>query len=244
MTDGHHIDAGGASIVGRVTVSATASVRPSMSFEHLRSAALFAGMCGQLESPHSWPPPDDIWNRHSAAASSAVVLAVCSLEAIINEFHLNAADGAGPQLGKAAAMARRIADVWDTVERQSLLRKFQWVLEIAGCEPFETDRLPYADVKCLVELRNELVHYKPEWSHSMERGSRLEQRLRGKFDLNVLAAPGMHFLPYRCLGAGCARWAVTTVLAFTKGFDTRLGVTFPFTAFEPQIEALVNGRAI
>ena len=173
--------------------------------------------------------------RHTTLASAAVISAVCALEATVNEFHLDAIDRHEIFLGKAVGAASRIARLWDTVERAPILRKYEWLLDLAGAEPFAAGRAPYQPAADLIELRDVLVHYKPEWSDARNLSKRLEARLRSKFALNPLAAPDQFFIPYRCLGFGCAAWAVASSRALILSFFERLGVTPRLGGFDAEL---------
>jgi hypothetical protein len=241
MSDEHRPIEVNASARLTLTGSAAASVRTNLSFQHIRSAAYLAGECADLEPGNAFPAPEPITIRHTAAAMGAVISSVCAIEASINEFHLDALDRNEGRLGRAGASATLVEQLWDTVERQSILRKYQWVLSLARCEPFVRGEQPYQAAADLIELRDALVHFKPEWSHTPQRNENLERRLGGKFPLNPMAAPGQFFIPYRCLGAGCARSAVRGALAFIDSFYERLGTTPPLKQFESMILPLVRG---
>ncbi|HKP29042.1 MAG TPA: hypothetical protein VJU15_06550, partial [Gemmatimonadales bacterium] len=75
--------------------------------------------------------------RHGTSATGAVILAAAALEAGINEFHLEAADGSVAALGLAGPSIIQIVSLWDTVERAPLLRKYEWALALAGRPAFD-----------------------------------------------------------------------------------------------------------
>ena len=52
----------------------------------------------------------------------------------------------------------------------------------------------------------------------------LEKRLRTKFPPNALVPAKAPWFPDRCLGAGCATWAVKTVQVFSDDFCHRMGI--------------------
>jgi hypothetical protein len=224
-----------------LTVSGTASLRTNQSLGHLRGAALFARDCARLEEEHTWPATEEVLLRHGTAAVSAVMLAVAGLEATANEIHLDALDRNRKALGKAAEAAQSIEELWDTIEQRPVLRKFNWFLTLAGVVPMKKDTQPYMAAADLVELRNALVHYRPEWSHSMKRSPKLEARLRGKFPLNRLSMPDQFFIPYRCLGYGCAKWAVETARALLREFYSRLEVEASIDLFVEEMDTYLAG---
>ena len=227
-----------------ISGSASASLRTNLSIHHIIAAALFTGDCERLEVGHTWPPPDDVFFRHSAVSASAVISAVCALEANLNELHLDAEDGNAQRLGLLHAHAATVVRLWDTVERQSLLRKYEWFLTIARAPALERGDSVYRSAADLIALRDALVHYKPEWSHTPTRNERLEKRLGGKFPLNPMAASGQFFIPYRCLGSGCARWALTSAFNFATAFSVQLKAENVWLAQTDRINAALCAPAV
>jgi hypothetical protein len=227
----------------RLTASITWKLRTNLSYQHIRGAALNAGRCAPLERSYEWPATEGILLEHTTAAASAVILAACSLEAHINEWHLDAVDGNTNALGRAAEAAPMIAKLWDTVERQPLLRKYQWYLEVSRCQSLDRGGSAYQAVADLIEIRDYLVHYKPEWSDNPRQNKRLEDRLRGKFPLNRLSKPDQFFIPYRGLGHGCGVWAVQSVVSFVREFSDLLGVPSRLDRLEPELAELLRADA-
>jgi hypothetical protein len=200
--------------------------------------------CADLEREYTWPATDEVLLRHATVASGSVILAACAVEATVNEYHLDSPDRNAPALGRAAAVAHLIEELWDTVDRLPILRKYQWILSLAHAELFDHGQEPFQAAADLVELRDALVHYKPEWSHAAERSAKLEKRLGHKFELNRLSMPGQFFLPYRCLGFGCAKWAVRVVQRFVADFASRLGVEPVLARFSPEIDGYLSTHAV
>jgi hypothetical protein len=205
-------------------VQAHGSIRVNLALAHLRAALTHARDCEKLESEHTWPATQEILDRHFACASGAIVGATCGLEAALNEFHQDAIDGSDASLGLAAAARSQIVDLWDTVDRAPLLRKFSWILSLANAPPLSAGVLPYQSAASVIALRDALVHYKPEWYHDLERSKRLEDRLRGQFPLNRLCADGMAFVPYRACGHGSGVWACRSVVHYLTEFYEKLAL--------------------
>ena len=85
-------------------------------------------------------------------------------------------------------------------------------------------------VKILTMLRNFLVHYETEFISTPEKRRQRAQDLEKALQLQhfepnrFMAAAGNPFLPDRCLGYGCAKWAVESSLAFVDEFNDRMGL--------------------
>ncbi len=118
-----------------------------------------------------------------------------------------------------------------------ILQKYQIALVLAQKQIFDPGNLPYQDVNLLVKLRNSLVHYEPEWVKSPASDDfgpddihtyAYEKKLRGKFLPNPLTGQGNPFYPDKCLGHGCAEWAVNSSVIFADAFFSRMGLLSPY----------------
>jgi hypothetical protein len=115
-----------------------------------------------------------------------------------------------------------MAAEWKKIERTGPLTKHAKVLELAGAAPFQKDASPWLDMENLIALRNSLVHFNPEWVSDMPRSLSLEERLRGLFSLSPYVPGDLPTVPYRCLSATAAVWAVRTARGFVEAFAAKL----------------------
>lgn len=227
----------------RITGVATAKLRTNLSIGHLRAAALFAGRCRPLEEEYEWPATESVMLEHAAYAKSSVILSVAALEALINEYHLDAIDSSLNALGGAIEASGRIRDLWDTVERQPLLRRFEWMLSLASLPALDRGTPVVQAISDLIEIRDSLIHYKPEWSDAQRINKKLEKRLQNKFALNRLSKADQFFIPYRCLGHGCGSWAVMAVQEYSRSIAKRLQAEWRFAACEDEVKQLLASSA-
>ena len=221
--------------------------RVYLSIGHLKNAAHFARLTGELEQHTEF-----VWGTfkpHEAYAMGAVLSSVAFLEAAVNELYADAADVSHPDeimrdIGEGYAMDMPkdlrglLAGLWNTEKFRigaRTLEKYEVVLKVAGGEEFDKGSTPYQDVALLIKLRNALIHFEPASHHEgNEEPTGLEAKLTGKFPLNPIAAPPINplgndpllpFLPDRCLGHGCALWALRSCVAFDKEFFSRMGLS-------------------
>jgi hypothetical protein len=199
-------------------------VRTNLAAAHLKAAQLQAEACAPLERDYTWPATQPILDQHFGLASGAIILAVCGLEAAINEFHQDVIDGHSESIGRAAAIADQIIELWDTVDRAPLLRKYEWIVSLTRANALPRGADPYQSAADLIALRDALVHYKPEWYHDLKQSQTLEERLRTKFASNRLAAEGLPYLPYRACGNGSGLWGVKSAVALLAAFYAGLDV--------------------
>lgn len=220
--------------------------RNYFSIQHLKSAALFCKLSYQLEKMYaekfSEISPEEKMkyiNENNAFVTGTIFTCVSFLEAIINEFYCDAADKSHNDrlhpLSKDAIT--EIRTHWLNpklkLERKEMPDKYQKALEYASKEKFDRGKEPYQSVYLLNKLRNELIHYKTESirSSSFEPDKKhyFEKRLDNKFEKNLFFKySGNPYFPDKCLGYGCARWALQSVIKFADLFYSKIGIEPPY----------------
>jgi hypothetical protein len=217
---------------GRFGNTATPRLKTHFNVQHMVAAAVFARKVYEIEASYDNEEglvSGEAHYAHRGYVAGAVFSAVASLEATINELFIDAQDrdphtfkGADPVF--APSLARR----WGKVERRPTLRKYQIALELAKKQEFPKDSSPYEEVDSLIDLRNALVHYKPEWDIDQRKHKEIEDRLKSRFALNPFSGPNDAFFPKKCLGHGCAEWAINSGVSFINEFFGRLGLATIF----------------
>jgi hypothetical protein len=203
--------------------------KANLSRLHLRTAQLFLAQCEEItrnEAHLPWPQPH--WEESRSYASGVVILAVAALEASINELYLESADRDQTALPEIALdRLELLATLWEEVDKFSILKKYDIALAACGKEPLIKGAKPYQSAKGVVDLRNALVHFKPEWAGGLDLHSKLEEQLAKKFQSCALASQAtgaLVWFPHKCLGAGCASWSIDSVRKFVSEFCGRMGI--------------------
>ena len=216
---------------GRLTVAGTVErkVKHDFTKQHFQAAKFFTDCATHLESePRGTDLKDEIRkNQHRAYVVGAIISAVMGLEACINEIYLDACDKDQNKLsGLGEQVMALLAEWWPRLEksRADTCLKYQHALLLAGKPAMSEGENPYQDADSLVLLRNALTHYKSEWDDSLDQHGKLRSRLEGRFALNPLSPDAHLWFPHRCLGSGCARWAISTAETFVSEFRRRLGI--------------------
>jgi hypothetical protein len=209
-------------------LTATASVKAGLARLHIISAERFAHECAAIADAEAllpWPQPR--WDQSGSLAAASVLLSVACLEATANEFFLEAVDGQTEAMQRIGPRSQQmLAAMWDEVDEYSILKKYEVALVACQAPPYDKGGGVYQAAAALIELRNALTHFKPEWDHSLDRHARLRERLKGRFESCVLAQKAaMIWFPHACMGAGCARWSVGVVRDFIVDFCSRLDIT-------------------
>lgn len=214
--------------------------RDCFSVRYLQSAALLCrlGFTIEHEYREAEEVPADSRLRHEVFILNSVLSSVAFLESAINELHADATDEEYSSVDeKHGTLLMTIGRQWRNTknfDRAPMLTKYQTILAIAGQPGFEDGDQAFANVRILTEIRNHLMHYTREWVVIRNRrapgdepestADYFEKVLHKKFAINPLAGKNVPFFPDKCLGHGCAEWAIVNSIIFTDEFFRRLGL--------------------
>jgi hypothetical protein len=217
--------------------------RDCFSVRYIQSAALLCQLAFAIEQEYrvAQEIPEDLRLRHEVFVLNSVLSSAAFLESTINELYADAADGAYFYADENhEALLRTIGERWrneKNFDRAPLFDKYQKILAIAEKFPFDENDQAFANLRILIGIRNHLMHYKREWVVVRDRGpgnedeattEKFEKILKKKFATNPLATRNQPFFPDKCLGHGCAEWAVMNSLIFTDEFFRRLELPAPY----------------
>lgn len=212
----------------KLSVKATASSRVNLSFQHMQEAIHLTKLSKNCEITNAGKTfsDGDFFNHHRAYVVGSIMTSVASVEARINEFYLDATDNL---LGSILDSSQQdlLAQLWKPLDekRISLLQKYQIALAAIKRSKFDPSKGPYQDVSLLIDLRNMLVHFKPEWDNDQKKHKKIEEKLRGRFELNPFwPQEDTIFFPFKCLSHGCANWAVSSSMNFILEFFALTGL--------------------
>lgn len=199
-------------------VNAVGVTRMQFTGQHLMAAASFSRRVGAVEQEHAGeqfgPFFDEIlWN-----ASASIMLSTAAIESYLNELIADRA--------KHFTMLKDdlLDSFWENHERSSLLDKVDLALLLRGESPLARGAEPTDSMNSLVTLRNELVHFKPEWSDEAKVHARVSRRLASKVQPSPFL-PGEELFPRAWATHSCTKWAVETAVAFGTHVKTRFGLT-------------------
>jgi hypothetical protein len=200
------------------------------------AAAYFARKALGVESNYTDLVDGEPYFAHRGYVTGAVFSAVASLEATVNELYIDAQDANSPTFqGVDPIVPKLLAEYWEEIESASILRKYQSALILARKWKFDQGTSPYQEVDSLIQLRNALVHYKPEWDTDLREHRKIENRLKGRFAENSFVGPNDAFFPKKCLGHGCAEWAVKSSVTFIEEFFRQLGLSSIFMNYPQEL---------
>ncbi|MDQ3674447.1 MAG: hypothetical protein M3365_08740 [Gemmatimonadota bacterium] len=188
--------------------------REQLSSQHLTLAHDFEEAARVFEEPvRQNLTTQEKW-QHRGDVTAAIMSATAYLEDLISELYVNMRNLPRPKLVKKLRAS-------STREAPKILNKYQLALSVSDGDPFDQGMSPFYDADSLFRLRDALVNYL-NFRPVGRRG--LHSRLDGKFPLNPYAPKEGRWFPDRCLGAGCAKWAVSTAEVFGDDFCRRMGI--------------------
>lgn len=225
--------------------------RDCFSVRYIQSSALLCRLAFAVEQEFqkAGTVPEDARLRHEAFVLNAVLSSVSFLESVVNELHADATDEEFTALDdKHGTLLRTIGRQWHNpknFDRAPMLTKYQTILAIANQPGFEEGDQAFVNVRELIEIRNHLLHYTREWVVIHHRRSpgrepestsdHFERMLARKFATNPLAAKNVPFFPDKCLGHGCAEWAILNCIIFVDEFYRRLGLPVPYEGIRDEL---------
>jgi hypothetical protein len=214
---------------GSTKLSATARMRSNLSARHMLAAAYFCRKAGEIEKANLGKPFGGFYDDIAWNVTAAILFVVAALEADANEIFIDAHMYLPEYDKELLDMVREM------VERKTILEKYETALFLRQKKRFDKSVSVYQDADNLVRLRNALVHFKAEWSDEKKEHKKLENRLRGRFQLSPFLAGDTEFFPKSCMSHGCAEWAVNAALAFRALLSKEAGLKNGFAAFMPQL---------
>lgn len=224
--------------------------RTYFSINHIYSAALFTRLSYNIEKNYGGQFSSKLNSEHRSYVTGAIFSAVAFLEATINEFYMDISDESLTKDGSKIKQQleqkdiKMISNLWKRkiFDRQvPILDKYQIALILLGKPTFDQGSNPFQDSHYLTRLRNALIHYVPEWITNFSDINevdphKFEGMLKGKFNLNPLTGAGNPFYPDKCLGHGCAEWAVKSSIKFVDEFFEKLSATPIFDHIREQLK--------
>jgi hypothetical protein len=229
-----------------MTTSITITQRGYFSTHHLWSARHFTALAADQEAAQDRTPRFSV--RHRSYVISAITESVAFMEAAINEVFQDAADGRQSYIHPLAPAVRAtLGTFWmatdDGKKYVPVQEKYNLALCMAGKPFIDRGQNPYTDAKILINLRNWLIHFRPE-----DFSSETEHKLGGwlkerNFPPNALmVGAGNSYFPDHALGAGCAHWAHTAAVNFVDRFASVLGLTlnYQIANFDSEVPEFID----
>ena len=208
----HSLLANSVSVGSPVIGTAKISTRMNFAVQHHFAAARFSRSVTAIENAHAGEEIADFWDEILHNSVACVFSCAASLESYANEMFVDR-DVAFPSY-----RSELLDKLWETFELKPILEKFEFALLLREKRKLDRGTRAYESASALIELRNALTHFKPEWTDLATRHRKLSKRLDGKFSPSPFLNDELVF-PRRWATQGCTKWAVETVLSFAREFE-------------------------
>jgi len=218
--------------------SVSLATKQYMSLIYLSSVINFLKKMQVFEENYKELNDNEKNNDYKSYSISSIILSIAFFESTINEFFddisnnitLTSTDNQSKIINEHyILMVKNFKN--EKILRKSgfkMFEKYNTALILGGKSPISKDEKISKELTILVELRNELVHADAEWvwldeNEKMQKSKtrKFEEKLKNKFDPNPYVKGGP-FFPNRCIGYGCAKWAISTVVNYSDEFFKRM----------------------
>jgi hypothetical protein len=203
-------EAGSLQMVG---MQATLSYRVNTSIPYLIGAARYSRMVREIETANASAAFGEFWEEMRDHATSCIFFADASIESYANEIFADA-----PKVFPAEFIAGLDVLLGELERRKGSLAKLDIALSLRNKPKLDRKSAALKAVNALGRLRNELTHFKPEWSHELKQQVTVSEQLKGYFPPSVWINNEQLF-PRAWVGHAATRWAVETAVSFLMEFE-------------------------
>lgn len=211
-------------------INAHAKSRANLTKYHLNSAIQFSQKAYKIEQTYRAQKiiPENIHTNHMSYVSTSIISSVAALESSINEFLVDMKER---YENKAFDKNSHVETIMDTIKifnhedmfeslfskQKPVISKYKIVSLFFQKKDLIT-QLQEEDINYLVNLRNALIHFTPEWDNALKKHNDIEKSLKNRFTLNPLRSSDSTFFPYKCLSSSCSLWSYRVSKKFIKHF--------------------------
>lgn len=199
---------------------------------HLNSARIFAEHALNIENNPKYKEspqeaPEAVKSLYLSYVSSSIICSVATLEANINKYIVDNYDTLD---NSSYSTCDVLYEKYEKLNRgtkiiQQLLiiptvkLKYDVVTFLLTCKFIphcqKSEKMDY-----LIDLRNALMHFTPEWDNALKKHKSLENSKKNFFKCSPFYEKGFLFFPYRCLSASCAVWSHATACEYIEYFTS------------------------
>ncbi|HVP97289.1 hypothetical protein [Methanoregula sp.] len=220
----------------KLTGSVSIGIRTILSNRHIQCALICAKKSNEIESQYSegskWEENAPLYQEDQAYSWGAIISSVAYLESLINEFFNDCNYNAEEIKSIGEEEIKLLNKHYEKdfkcrrkgPKHLKIFCKYLTAYSIINGKGIYKKSDLCQNFIDLIQLRNALTHYHSEFQFEMGDPYGLNQ-LQGRFKENIfMNNVGNSFFPFKCLGAGCAEWAVNISIDFTEFFYSEIGL--------------------
>lgn len=209
-------------------IQATLRTRTNFSVLHMFSAVSFSKQVNLIEEQNKGAVFGAFYEDVFSYSTACIFSVVASLESYINEIYI---DGG---INFPDIRAEVMEEVWKNTDKKPILEKYDFALLLKKKSLLIKGDGLYQNVNLVINLRNTLIHFKPEWDGQQSEHCKISAKLQGKFGKSPFME-NESFLPKAWASYECTNWAVKSCIDFIYDFENRFGVESCFDKFRNRL---------
>jgi hypothetical protein len=213
------------------TMTATIKTRTNLAVHHLFAACRFSAKVKEIEAANSSQPFGGFWEEILQNSLGVATLTVAALESYANEMYF---EGAVLKSGVNATAAAELAKV---IDRESILKKYSIALAISANKKLNLGVPAIQNADALIQLRNAVVHFRPEWFGEPGTHEKLSNLLLHKFAPSPFL-PSEPVFPRAWASHSFTVWALRTTFNFIEHFHQEANLPSVLVPFKKQLSEL------
>lgn len=217
----------------KLTVSATARTRFNLALHHLFAACRAAARVRELESQHAGEEFGEFWEEILHCSLSVVSLSVAAAESYANETLLDSPTF--PDSMPPSAVKELMA----LIDRKSILEKYRIALSLISGAALSKEEPVVKRMALLIDLRNAVVHFRPEWFDSQKAHATLSERLAKEIGASSFLATEPLF-PRAWASTSFVEWALVSTIGYLDAFFAAANVKSPLEPFRGRLSTLAG----
>lgn len=214
--------------------SAQARMRTNLALHQLLAACKASSRLTKIEEDNAGQPLGGFWDDILYEALSVALLTVASLEAYANELYFENAALSGTVPPAATSL------IAELVERESILNKYDLAMGLSCRARLNRGANYVQNVDALIKLRNEVVHFHPQWDGPDSKHAHFSKKLNARFSPSPFLRDEELF-PRAWASASFASWALKSTKQFMDRFCEESGIQNPTTLFATHLQVASGG---
>jgi hypothetical protein len=217
-------------------IQATADIKYHLASHFMGAAVTLARHANKIELEQPNDELDNFFNEILGSVTGCIVMSMTAMEANLTEALRMYAEGTLVHVTVGRMSEEQASKAEKLVHRTDISEKYKDAAKLfSSTRSLDKGVTPWSDFQLLKEVRDSLVHFKPEWATNSNRQAKirsgaeprshaaLSKRLEGKFEPSRFVKGGLLF-PIRMNSYDCARWAVNTCVACAASFQDDFGI--------------------
>ena len=215
--------------------SAIAKTRTNLALHHLFAACRFSAKVKEIENANLGKEFSGFWEEILHNSLGVATLSVAALESYANEIYF---EGAVLKPSMNASAAEKIANI---IDRETILEKYALALSITADKKLDLSIPVTQNVKALIDVRNAIIHFKPEWFGENGKHEKLSLTLKNKFKPSPFLANEPLF-PMSWASHSFTVWALKTTVDFIEHFHAEANTQSALLQFKGHLTNCSDGE--